>query len=111
MKLFCSCYFCGNKNYLISDAKSRKELLVLYGQNFSLNCIRCKSQNQFNLNEVTAESSLKNVSLSATLGGGLIGILAGPLGVAIGLLAGRTVGGLIRSNDEKAASVFNDTHL
>ncbi|WP_421870160.1 hypothetical protein [Marinoscillum sp.] len=43
-----------------------------------------------------------------TLGGGVLGVLAGPLGITIGLATGRVSGGIVRENDIEDVKRFNN---
>lgn len=111
MKIFCTCSFCNRKIYLTTKAKTRQELSNNWGISFSVNCSYCQSKNQVNINFVNAESSYVNLPLSTTIGGGLIGILAGPIGIIIGLGVGGVSGGLKRYNDKQDVKYFNNNYL
>lgn len=111
MKIYCNCNFCNSKIYFASSAQTRQQLVNSWGLYFSANCNSCQSQNQFNVNLVKAEPSHSKTPFVTTVGGGLIGIIAGPIGVLIGLAAGGIVGRVASSKDEEAVNRFNSNHL
>jgi outer membrane lipoprotein SlyB len=63
------------------------------------------------VNQVKAESTRDKAPIPTVAGGGLLGILAGPLGIAIGLTAGAISGGVLRSKDKEAAKHFNSNYI
>ena len=109
MKLFYSCAACGKKAYLASRAKSRRELTSLRGQSFLLTCVHCNSLCQVYSFAVKAEKANLPAILATTLGGGGIGILAGPLGIIIGLAVGGLAARQLNSNAEKEVEYFNNS--
>lgn len=111
MKIFCNCNSCSRKVYLASEAKTRYQLSRAWGINFSIICVHCRSKNQVHVNLVRAESTKNNMPIATTIGGGLLGILAGPLGIIIGLAAGGISGGAVTYNDNNDVKTFNNNYL
>jgi len=111
MKIYCKCNLCNGKIYLSSPAQSRQQLANNFGTNFFLNCSHCQLPNQVHINFVNAEPSYDKIPYFTILGGGLLGILAGPLGIFIGLAAGGTTGGIVRSRDIESVKRFNSNYL
>ena len=111
MKIFYSCNLHGQKVYLESNAKTRRQLANAWGHVFTINCPLCRTQHQIDVNIVRAESSHNITPVPAALGGGLVGVLAGPLGIFIGLAIGGYTGGKIRNNDIQDVNNFNTYYL
>lgn len=105
MKLYMDCHCCGKKIYLDSNAETRYDLLNQWGPTFQIMCPHCKQQSFYDVNEVNGE--FDNKAAPGAVVGGLIGLLAGP----IGLIAGGTLGGLIGNNisdaEKKKVERFN----
>jgi hypothetical protein len=111
MKIFCNCNLYQRKIYLDAKVKTRRQLANTWGHVFTINCPHCRVQHQVDVNTVRAESSHNTTPIPTTLGGGLIGVLAGPLGIIIGLAVGGYTGGRIRSNDIQDVNNFNTYYL
>jgi hypothetical protein len=109
MKLFYLCPTCYKKVYLASGARSRPELASQWGQSFIITCVHCTRPCQVYPNAVKAEKANLPTILATTLGGGGIGILAGPLGIAIGLAVGGITAWQLNSNTEKGIERFNSS--
>ncbi len=111
MKVFYNCTCCYQKIDLAVKVKTRKDLLDQFGRNYFIHCPNCHFQNSANINSIMAEISNINAPISRAIGGGLIGALAGPLGIIIGTASGRAIGGVLRSNDRHAVDNFNSQYL
>ncbi|MGP8214841.1 MAG: hypothetical protein ACLQQ4_04695 [Bacteroidia bacterium] len=86
-----------------SKAKSRRGLANQFGLQISFICPRCNCNTVHHPNEIFAES--ENVmALPGAGAGGVIGILAGPLGVIVGGLIGAAA---TRIGEETAVNNFN----
>ncbi len=57
---------------------------------------------------VRAETSKNKVPIATTLSGCLIGVLAGPLGIIIGIGIGAVSGGAVFYNDHQEVENFNN---
>jgi hypothetical protein len=111
MRIYCNCNFCQRKIHLASSAKSRQQLANSRGVNISVDCNFCKSQNQINVNLVYAESSNNKTQYITIAGGGILGAIAGPIGVLIGLTAGGLAGSVTVSRENEAVRRFNSNYL
>lgn len=111
MKIYCNCNYCKRKIYLASSAYTRQELANSWGADFSINCTACQSTNQFHANSVIAETSQNKIPYATTTGGGLVGFVAGPLGVLIGLAVGGVVGGVVLLREKEVVNRFNNNYL
>ncbi|MCO5268984.1 MAG: hypothetical protein M9897_08835 [Brumimicrobium sp.] len=111
MKIFCSCNICNSRIYLASTAQSRHHLASNFGMIFTISCTNCHSKNQIHVNLVTAESSYGKTSYVTAAGGGLMGIVAGPLGILIGVVIGGAAGGFAVSKEKEAVRRFNNNYL
>lgn len=111
MKLYCYCSNCKRKVLLSSDAKTRYQLANSWGPTFLINCPHCQSQANIHVNNVRAESSRKNIPFATAGAGGAVGVVAGPLGVLIGLGVGAISGGIVRSNENIEIRNFNNHFL
>ena len=82
MKLYVIHPKTGQKIYLNITAKDRQELAYkIESKNFTINNI------SFNVNDVYAEAENNN-GLTGAIVGGLLGVMAGPIGMLIGTTAG-----------------------
>lgn len=108
MKIYCSCPYCKDKIYLASTSPSREHLANTWGSVFLIKCAKCNSQNQVHVNLVQAEAEHK-ASHATTGTGGILGFMAGPLGVAIGLVAGRLLSRKVRLNENLLVQRFNNS--
>lgn len=111
MRLYCYCNNCTKKVRLSSQAKTRYQLVNSWGVTFFINCPHCHLQTNIHVNNVCAESSLKNISLATASAGGTVGIIAGPFGVLIGLSIGAISGGIVRNNENISIKNFNNHYL
>lgn len=111
MKIYCHCSTCEQKVDLASNAKTRLELANLWGRTFQIKCSHCSRQSLIDVNGVIAEPRLKKVPIITIISGGLIGILAGPLGILIGLGAGGVSGGAVRYKESQQVKQFNNHFL
>lgn len=110
MKIYCTCNFCSSKIYLATTAQTRQQLASSWGVYFSVSCNSCQTQNQFNVSSVYAESSHRKTLYATAAGGGLLGVIAGPIGVFIGLTAGGITGGIAVAKENNAVRRFNSSH-
>lgn len=111
MKIFCNCNNCGYKIHLASPAISRNQLANSWGASFFINCPSCQLQNQIHVNQVWAEVSHVKTLCATTVGGGAFGIIAGPLGILIGLAVGGVTGSVALSRDNEDVKYFNNNYL
>ena len=108
MRIYCHCNRCNKKIYLASQSKNRVQLANSWGRSFRIKCDVCASISLIDVNLVSAEITKHNAPFMRTLGGGVLGVLAGPLGIAIGLATGRVSGGVVRENDVQDVKRFNN---
>lgn len=111
MRIYCQCNICTKKVLLSSTAKTRHQLANSWGTVFSINCLHCGSKHNVHINNVCAESSRKNITYATAGAGSAVGIIAGPLGVLIGLSVGVISGGIVYSIENKQIQNFNKHYL
>lgn len=111
MKIFCTCEHCYQQIYLASEAKSRRQLSNSWGLVFGITCSACHQHNNVHVNNVRAETTHNLTPLPTTGGGILLGIIGGPFGMILGGIAGSVSGSIIRNNDIKSVSWFNNNYV
>ena len=111
MKLSCYCNHCTRKVHLSSQAKTRYHLVNSSGAIVFFNCPHCHSQTHIHANNVRAESSRKNIPFATAGAGGVVGIIAGPLGVLIGAGVGAISGSIVRNKENIEIQNFNNHFL
>lgn len=111
MRLYCICNICTKKVLLSSNAKTRSQLAKYWGATFFINCPHCQRKTNIHVNIVRAEPSRKNIPFATAGAGGAVGVVAGPLGVLIGLGIGAISGGIVRSNENIEIRNFNNHFL
>jgi DNA-directed RNA polymerase subunit RPC12/RpoP len=108
MQLYLHCPNCDRKIILKSEAKTRHELAIQFGNSFFITCPHCQHQSLYNVQNVFAETDQKIAATGAIIGG-LIGLIFGPEGALIGSAIGGA-GGLARDEEEKkAVQRFNNS--
>lgn len=104
MKLYAICKTCNNKFYIASSAKIRSNLPPL----FYLTC-PYRDTNQYNPQEVFAETSEGSMAIGGALAGGIVGLIAGGIGAIVGAILGGVLGGGREKQDIGAATRFNNS--
>jgi hypothetical protein len=104
MRLYVCCVSCGSKIYVASRALTRAEL----PETFILRCPICDGVSTYRREDVCAEQSDVN-SVGAALAGGLLGLVAGGIGVIIGALAGGLLGENFKNRELNAVQRFNES--
>lgn len=111
MKLFCKCNICHKKMTLDVVTQSRQQLANVRGVSFNAACPYCNNQSHYHVNSIRAESSYQKAAGAGAVIGGVLGILAGPIGIFIGAAAGGLGGGGIRLTDKNEVDFFNRYYL
>jgi len=108
MRLYINCSHCKSKIILQSAAKTRRELALQWGNNFTINCLHCHFQVYYSVQDVFAET-ISNNAPGAAIIGGLIGLLIGPEGALIGSAIGGGIGYKIDEIEKKMVESFNNS--
>lgn len=94
----------GKKIILDVSAPTRRQLASKIGTEFYV------GGQYYNINQVIAESNSNDTAGGAFLGG-LIGLLAGGVGVAIGGVFGGLIGNARDTEEQKKINLFNESRI
>jgi len=110
MRLFVHrCENCGQKIYLDVVMASRSQLRQHFqGDYFYVTCNHCGFRNIFNVNQVFAEIE-PGSPIKGGIIGGLLGLVAGPIGVLIGGGLGAMVGSNTEKEERNRVFFFNNS--
>ena len=98
MEIHTNCAYCNSKIILGSQAITRNQLAMEWGNDFMIVCPNCNKASTHNVQNVQASGNTSSAASGAIIGG-LIGLIFGPEGALIGSAIGGA-GGL--SKDEEA---------
>ncbi len=88
------------KIYLNISAKTRKDLALKIGNQFSV------KNNIYNIQDVYAENESNDTPIGGAVGG-VLGLLGGVPGIIIGGIAGTLIGAIRDSNRNSDVDIFN----
>lgn len=103
MKLYIRTKHPTQKLYLKIVASTRNELASIIGSPYFL-----VNGQTYHVDSVVAEKESSNATAGIIIGG-LIGLLAGPLGAVTGSTAGGLIGSSADQDEEKKVSIFNNS--